>query len=294
MWHVLEVSVPREKTDQLLAVLHRLDGLSRPRVRRCPNRGQDDVVQARVSPAASPALARVLAEHGVAHTARLRPSDRAPAARSPRVLAWEEMEATVERESRMSRYNLVLMAVAGVFAAVGLATNALHYLIAAMLIGPGYAPLAYIALGAAARRATWRRGARDFIAGYATLIGAAAATGLALQLEGNVPLGSQPSYLGAHALIAYWAHSSASGLIMDLFGGAAAGVLVATGRSILTAGAMIGLALVPSAALVGVAIAGGRGALAATGLLHWAIKAALVLLASLLVFAAQRRAQTLR
>lgn len=38
------------------------------------------------------------------------------------------------------------MTVAGGLAAVGLATNALPYVIAAMIIGPGYAPLARIAL----------------------------------------------------------------------------------------------------------------------------------------------------
>lgn len=112
---------------------------------------------------------------------------------------------------------------------------------------------------------------------------------MAFRLAGYTQLGAASSYLGPHAPISYWAGRSASGLTMDLIGGVAAAVFVSTGRSILAAGVMIGLSLIPSAASIGMGIGGLDFGLVETSAVNWVIKAALVLLGSVVVFEWKRR-----
>lgn len=58
---------------------------------------------------------------------------------------------------------------------------------------------------------------------------------------------------------------------MDFIGGVAAAVFASSGRSILTAGVMIGLALIPSAALIGVGLGNIDLGLVETGALNWVL-----------------------
>lgn len=291
MWQAVEVSVPHYKTEELLAALKQTSGLFSLQVQRGASiTPPGDVIQARVRNSELRALLRVLDERGVAGNAcaRISTSEDASASRVPRELTWEEIELTICEEANTTPNSLLLMAVAGGLAAVGLATNALHYVIAAMIIGPGYAPLARIAL-AASGSAAWRRGIRDVAAAYLALIAAAAVTAAAFVLCGHAQIGGLPSYIGPYQLIAYWRGTSAAGLTMDLIGGIAAAVFVSTGRSILTAGVMIGLALIPSAASIGVGIANLDLGLVEAGALNWVLRAGLILLGSVLVFEWKRR-----
>jgi uncharacterized membrane protein len=68
----------------------------------------------------------------------------------------------------------------------------------------------------------------------------------------------------------------------------AGGILVITMRSVLTAGVMVALALVPASALVGIGIVFTDMALAGKGFARLAIEIGLVLGTSLLVFSWKR------
>jgi uncharacterized membrane protein len=65
---------------------------------------------------------------------------------------------------------------------------------------------------------------------------------------------------------------------VSLFAGLAGVILVTVNRSLLTAGVMVALALVPSASLVGIGLATGDIGLAAEGALRWISDVALVAL----------------
>jgi hypothetical protein len=101
-------------------------------------------------------------------------------ASSPRVdrdhstSSWEEVQLTIGRESTMTGPKLLVMFLAGIFAAVGLHTGALHVIIAAMLVAPAYEPLARIALGLVNRNRSVRDGLVDFAGAYAAMAAGAA------------------------------------------------------------------------------------------------------------------------
>lgn len=60
----------------------------------------------------------------------------------------EEAVARVAKQAELSTTYIVLMAVAGVLAAVALLTNSVPVLIGAMIVAPAFSPLALVAFGA--------------------------------------------------------------------------------------------------------------------------------------------------
>ncbi|WP_027367868.1 DUF389 domain-containing protein [Desulfocurvibacter africanus] len=199
--------------------------------------------------------------------------------------SWEEMEMSLARESNMTVNSLLIMAISGVIAAVGILTNALHIVVGAMLIAPGFEPITRIAMGIVNRGGSWRLGLPHTAMGYAALVLGAAVTSLGLRLTGIDTPYEHSSYLPAGVLITYWTSISGPSLWVTITASIAGAVLVVIHRSVLTAGVMIALALVPSACLVGMGAAYGNWGLAGKGLLRWIVEAGVVLACSLLVFA---------
>src|SRR5690606_12749644 len=64
---------------------------------------------------------------------------------------WEEMELLIGKESNMTINALLLMGISGILAALGLATKAVHFVIGAMAIAPGFEPIVRISLGTVAK-----------------------------------------------------------------------------------------------------------------------------------------------
>jgi uncharacterized membrane protein len=247
-----------------------------------------------------PALMRLLDDEGVGQRAGASFSTSEPVSvvssacsavivRDTSEATWEEMEAVIAKNSNMTANALLVMGIAGVIATIGIASNALHIVIGAMLIAPGFQPIVRVALGVIAGNAAWRRGIVDTLGGYAALAVGAAATALFLQALGKSPLGSEASYLPSNALMSYWTTITLTSVVVTSVAGVAGAILVATDRAVLTAGVMVALALVPGAAIAAVAAAAGDFGLAALGALRWLIEAGLVLLAALLVLSWKRR-----
>ncbi len=204
----------------------------------------------------------------------------------PNEATWEEIELTLADESNMTVSGLALMAMAGVIAAAGLRTGSLHVVIGAMLIAPGFEPITRISLGVVTRGIALRHGIRDVIKGYAALVVAAAATSLVITAATRAPA---PSYFTAESLVSYWSKLSIPGLLASIAAGTAGAVLISVNRSILTAGVMVALALIPAAALAGMALVAGEWRLAGLAALRWAVDVASVAVFSALVFAWKRR-----
>ncbi len=209
--------------------------------------------------------------------------------REPSDATWEEMESSLLKESNTTANTLLLMFCAGVIAVIGVATDVIHVVVGAMLIAPGFEPLTRIALGLVAHsRAAWR-GLADLVRLYLALMVGALATTLALLAMGENPLGSGSGYLAAGSLLSFWTTLSATSAIVSAVASVAGAVLIATNRSILTAGVMIGLSLVPAMSVAVMGVVLGEWAVSGQALMRWLIDLVLVVVMSLLVFAWKRR-----
>lgn len=193
---------------------------------------------------------------------------------------WEEMEVILGKESNMTLNTMALMAIAGIVMSIALMTGALHLAIGAMVIAPGFEPIARIALGWTTKSWTWSRGLIDTAKAYlALLLGAAAGTG-AMQLQGPP---SDTAYLPPAALLQYWSSLSAGSVLVTAAAGFAGALLIATYRAVLTAGVMIALALIPAPVIVVIGLMQGDLALAGNAALRWLVEALFVLVMSFVV-----------
>lgn len=198
--------------------------------------------------------------------------------------SWPEMAALLRKETNVTANYLMAMFFAGMVAALGLLSNTLHIVVGAMVIAPAFEPITRVVFGLLARDARivkagiWSTGA-----GYGTLIvGAAAATWLLNLLSSPA---SPPEQL---PLVRYWSTLSASAVLVSLAAGAAGAAVIAAQRSVLTAGVMIALALVPSAAIIGLALATAEPGLIPAAALRWAVDVLCVLVAGGAVFAIKK------
>ena len=111
----------------------------------------------------------------------------------------------------------------------------------------------------------------------------------ALLATGRSLPAAEASYLEPDTLASYWTTLSTPGLLVSAAAALAGAILVANNRSILTAGVMVALALVPTATLAGMGIVGGDFVVALTAAGRWLLDVMLVLLVSAAVFAWKER-----
>jgi hypothetical protein len=203
-------------------------------------------------------------------------------------VVWEEMDFTIMRESTMRVNGILVMAAAGILAAIGVATGALHIVIAAMVIAPGFEPITRIALGIVGRSRVWIPALRDTLVGYAALLAGAVLAAAFLSAQGEPLLGAGGDYLASRALIAHWIDFSPKSLLVAAVAGSTGAILVANNRSVLTAGVLIAHALIPPVAIVGLAVVAGDLRLAGESGLRWGLEAGVVIVTGLLVFSWKR------
>src|SRR5690606_933281 len=137
-------------------------------------------------------------------------------------------------------------------------------------------PLTRVALGAVAGGTAGKRGAVDTGKGYLALGVGAAAVWFVLVASGYELGQSEGSYLLPVALQSYWSSLSVPSLAVSVLAAAAGATLIAINRTVLTAGAMIGLGLIPSAALGVAALLAGDGSTALGALTRFAVDAVIV------------------
>lgn len=202
---------------------------------------------------------------------------------------WEEFERTLRHHGRMSVNYLVLMALGGAIAVAGLLSPPVPQalaLAASAIIAPAFEPVAK--LGVAILRGSLyriRRSLVSVVVGYLILAVSGAVTFLVLRALGlakpGVLAGSEGVHMVADPTVADWLVGA---------GGAIAGLVIITSfREAVLAGALIALALVPAAALVGVGIVAGDIDLVLDGLQRTVVDMALVIvLGGAVVFAKDR------
>lgn len=296
MPRTIEVSVPSAKADAILERVRGMEGvigLARQRAASLDPPG--DVLSIRATNEGTRGVLRLLDELEVTDggsilTAQpqslIAPGYENGIDRESNETIWEEMASLLRRETNPAPNFLSLMALSGAVAAVGLWTDTLHIVIGAMVIAPGFEPLLRVPFGLiGGPRVLASRGLTSTAAGYLALALGAVLTLLLLRVVDS----TRPPDLEARYWVGYWSKVTPVGVILALIAGAAGAFTVTAQRSVLSAGVMIALALVPSLAIAAMALVSGNPELAGKALLRWGAEAGSVLLASGVVLAAKQR-----
>lgn len=300
MPRTIQLTVPPERSDTMLDDLRELGPLALRRHRGASLQPPGDVFELEVTNNQLGRVMRIADRHGLGSADGVAMSTTVPLSviapsfsahtREPGATTWEELELSMAQESTMSADRLVVMLIAGVVAGAGIVSGSIHVVIGAMVIAPGFQPFARLVLGMVNRSAAWRGGLVDIARGYAALgAGSACAAGLSLLLGGSALDARVDGYLEPGPLLAYWSTTTWPGVAVGVVAGAGGGLLMSINRTVLTAGVMVALALVPSASLVSMGLIAGDLALAAGALLRFVIEAALVIAGCTVVFILKRR-----
>jgi uncharacterized hydrophobic protein (TIGR00271 family) len=209
------------------------------------------------------------------------------------VVVWEEVVEDAAEDSRLSLTYLLIMAVAGLVAAIGVYGDQPVLIVGAMALSPDLTPLSALSVGLVTRRLPIAgRGASTLLIGLAVAAAVGAVTIAVASAYGQGPVGGG---FGRGVLTTFITNPGLAGAVVALAGGVAA-MLSFERRS---AGAVVGVAIsvttIPAAAGLGVAIgrtdvARALGALAVLGINLSCLTAGAVVTASLQRTASRVRA----
>jgi hypothetical protein len=179
---------------------------------------------------------------------------------------WEEAETGLRHQSQITANYLALMSLGGAVAATGFVTESPSQqtisLVAAAIIAPGFEPLAKIPIGLGLRR--WSvvgSGLTSAGVGYLALALSAAVVFLVLRLVGMTTV---EEFIG-NSEVETLAHPTLREILVSTCGAVAGMVMLLSYRRYLIPGALIALAVIEAAAMVGVALGTGSLTLALEG-----------------------------
>lgn len=202
---------------------------------------------------------------------------------------WEEMEAGLRHQSAITVNYLLLMALGGTVAAVGLVSppgpQALYFA-AASIIAPGLESLIKLPLILAMR--DWSllgRALKSFASGYALLMVASALTFVILQTTESASY----QHFVTNEEIERIASPGATEIIVSVCGALAAVIVYSTYRRSVIAGPLMALVLIPTAAMVGMAGVAQRWDLTRQALERLSLDLALIVGCGALVFGLKQR-----
>ncbi|MCC5949970.1 MAG: DUF389 domain-containing protein [Nitriliruptoraceae bacterium] len=209
--------------------------------------------------------------------------------RESQATTWEELELSIGGDSTMRADRVLVMAIAGFIAGLGIVTGTVHAVIGAMVIAPGFQPFSRFVLGLVTGSSAWRGGLNDVLRAYGALLVGATLAGLMSAWLGvsGIDAGDD-TYLAAADLVAFWTEPTWHGIAISAVAAVCGGLLIAIDRTVLTAGVMVALALVPTAALVPMSLIAGEPGLALAAAGRFGIEVALVLAGSAAVFLTKR------
>lgn len=297
MSRVITITVPPLQTDTILREVEMLEGLIELHVQKGISvRPSGDLITVQITNRSLHELMRRLRKHGLGQPGGVSLTTSDPDSmissgsnnkidRDEQESTWEEMEMIFSKDSNPTLNMLGSMAVAGILATVGIATNALHLVIGGMLVAPGFMPIMRISLGIVTQNRKWHYGIIDTCKGYLVLLTGAAFTAMILKAIGKDALQGYISYYDTYqTLTSYWTTITPSSIMASAAAALAGGFLIASKKSVFTSGVMIGLALVPSAALVAIALVSWNTEIAGQAALRWMVDVGLVLVISILIF----------
>lgn len=174
---------------------------------------------------------------------------------------WEEMETGLRHQGRVTQNYLILMALGGAIATVGLISDPAPQAIAftaGSIIAPGFEPVAKIPLGLVLQR--WnvvRRGLVSVLLGYMVLIIAAALTMRVLLVTNTVTVAE----FIANPEVQHISHPTVKEILISVCAAVAGIVMIAAYRRTVIAGPLIALILIPAASMIGASAVAGQSKL---------------------------------
>lgn len=300
MPRTVRLTVPSERRDELIAGLADLDVLGLRLHRDVSVQPPGDLVEVEVANETLARVMRVADGYGLGQEGGVSMTTSEPLSvisttgqahtRERGATTWEELELSMGSDSTMTFEKVVVMGLAGVIAGIGILSDNLHIVVGAMIIAPGFQPFARFVLGVVnGSRTSWAGGLVDISRAYAALMAGSAVAAVFGLAFGASPLQSGlPGYLEAGTLLQYWTTLTWTGIAVGAAAGVCGGLLMSINRTVLTAGVMVALALVPTASLVTMALVAGDLRTAAAALVRFTVEVGLVLLGSALVFGAKR------
>lgn len=300
MARTLEISIPPDRTPRLVEEIESVEGLVSYGVQRGGSAfPPGDLVRVTTTSSSLHPFVQRLQDGGLLEgtdwTIRISepaglvaPARRHEVATDTNEVLWEEMEFTILRESNMTHNGLAVMATSGVLAAAGVATGTLHLVIAAMVIAPSFEPVVRVALSLVSGTDSWRRGLVDTLKAHLALAAGAAVAAAVLAATGRPLPGGAETYLASEPLLRFWTRLSVPGVMVAMAAGLAGSILVASNRSVLTAGVMVALALVPPPAIAALALVAGEPSMALQAGFRWAAEVGIVVLMGVVVFVWKR------
>lgn len=173
---------------------------------------------------------------------------------------WEEIETGMRQQAHLTVNYMILMAISGAIATVGLVSESepgpqAVAFVAASVIAPGSEPLAAVPLGLVVHNVhTVWRGTRSALIGYGVLILAAALTFALLRWMGVT--GEMEFILNPE--VESLSHPMAKEITVSFCGTLAGAIIIAAYRRSIIAGALVAMVIIQSAAMIGVSAICGR------------------------------------
>lgn len=269
MPRTVQITIPPEKTNELVEEIKKVDGLIGLRVQKGISvKPKGDVITAEVTNNELSGFMHLLSHNKIISNANTSVTTSDPISiisksSQKRIngdsseCVWEEMQAAINSQSVMTINSMLIMFLLGVIAVIGIVTNALHIVIGAMVIAPGFLPITRISLGIVSQYGDWKNGLTDTVKAYLALLTGAIITASVMHLLGKNLTTGDNSYLPAGVLISYWTNITTSTVLVDIAAAMVGALVIVTNRPVLTAGVMIALALIPATCIIGIGIVAG-------------------------------------
>lgn len=284
----IQVSLPSEQAERILPKVQNMNGLIGLRIHKNISiQPKGDVLDFDLINSEVTNFLSFLEQEGLLNNEKVsittnKPTNVISKSHSQKILSevhessWEDMLKNLLHESNMTLNTQLVMFFAGLMASIGISSNALHLVIGGMLIAPGFEPISRFVMGLITKHRDWKNGGMDVLKGYTVLIVGGFVGSLLIALVGKDVLPGSSSYLSTGALVEYWTTISAGSLLVSVFASLAGGIIILTNKSLLTAGVMVALALIPSATLIGMGIYQGNFELVGTALFRLLLEIAIV------------------
>lgn len=200
---------------------------------------------------------------------------------------WEEVEARVGMEARLSPSYVTFLIVATLIGAIAVLTDSTVLVIGAMVVGPEFGPLAAMMLSLHRRRwSVLRTATATLLGGFGVAGLLSAALTAALRLADLVP----DAYVnGDTQFTRFISHPDVFSVLVALLAGVAGVLSLTEGKAGTLVGVLISVTTIPALANVGVAAALGDGAEAAGALAQLAVNVGCLLAVGVLTLAVQAR-----
>ena len=172
-------------------------------------------------------------------------------------MVWEELEVRSRENAVLTPSFVVLMAIAGMIAGVGILLDSPVLIIGAMVVGPDYAPVSALCVFTVRRR--WA-GARRALSTLGIALGAATLASFVQALLLDVAsIGPQQPGFTEGQLVSFISHPDALSTYASLLAGIAGMLSMTEGRSGTLVGVLVSVTTIPAAANIGLAAAHGAG-----------------------------------